>query len=289
MTECNPTTLEFEGHFSRQVLARFDGGAITTDAGGLLLREVDQRLNLLPRLAECFLDARNPLLVRHSVQEMVAQRVYGLALGYEDLNDHEQLRQDPVMKVLAGKAEVEEEALAGKSTLNRLELSDGTASRYKKITYWKDGIDRLLVEMFLEAPAEPPEQMVIDVDTTDVAIHGGQEGRFFHGYYDHYCYLPLYLFCGEHVLGVRLRPANHDAATGSLQGIFRAKSGRGLTGERSPPTPVVCCCARWTSGCICCRGWPSVSWMHAIRCWCATRCRRWCPSGCMDWRWATRI
>jgi len=221
MTECNQSTFEFEGHFSRQVLARFDGGAITTDAGGLLLREVDRRLNLLPRLAECFLDARNPLLVRHSVQEMVAQRVYGLALGYEDLNDQEQLRQDPLMKVWAGKADIEEEALAGKSTLNRLELSDGTPNRYKKITYWKDGIDRLLVEMFLEAYAEPPEQIVMDMDTTDVAIHGSQEGRFFHGYYDHYGYLPLYIFCGEQVLGVRLRQANSDASAGSLQEIRR--------------------------------------------------------------------
>ena len=148
MTECNQSRFEFAGHFSRQVVARFDGGAITTDSGGLLLRETDRRLNLLPRLAECFLDARDPVFVQHSVQELVSQRVYGLALGYEDLNDHEQLRQDPLMRVLAGKADVEDSTLAGKSTLNRLELGDGTPHRYKKITFWKDGFDELLVRSF---------------------------------------------------------------------------------------------------------------------------------------------
>ena len=148
MTECIQSTFEFAAHFSRQVVARFDGGTITTDGGGLLLREVDQRLNLLPRLAECFLDARSPLLVEHTVEQLVSQRVYGLALGYEDLNDHEQLRNDPLLGVLAGKADVEDSPLAGKSTLNRLELSDGTPSRYKKITFWKAGIDELLVKVF---------------------------------------------------------------------------------------------------------------------------------------------
>jgi hypothetical protein len=145
MTECNQSTFEFAAHFSRQVVARFDGGTLTTDSGGLLLRETDRRLNLLPRFAECFLDGRNPVFVEHSVEQLVSQRVYGLALGYEDLNDHEQLRQDPLMRVLAGKANVEDSALAGKSTLNRLELSNGTPNRYKKITFWKDGIDELLV------------------------------------------------------------------------------------------------------------------------------------------------
>ena len=134
MTECNQSTFEFAPHFSRQVLARFDGGIMTSDGGGLLLRETDQRLNLLSRLGQCFLDARHPALVQHSVQELVSQRVYGLALGYEDLNDHEQLRHDPLLRVMAGKREVEDRPLAGKSTLNRLELSDGTPSRYKKIT-----------------------------------------------------------------------------------------------------------------------------------------------------------
>jgi hypothetical protein len=143
MTECSQSHFEFKGHFSRRVGAAFDGGAMTSDGGALLLRETDRRLNVLPRLAECFLDRRNPVLVTHSVAEMVAQRVYGLALGYEDLNDHEQLRQDPLLHVLAGKAKMDE-PLAGKSTLNRLELGDGSPHRYKKVTYWKDSLDALL-------------------------------------------------------------------------------------------------------------------------------------------------
>jgi len=214
MTECTQSQFQFAPHFSRQVVARFDGGQMTTDAGGLLLRETDLRLNLLSRFAQCFVDRRNPLLTRHSVRELVAQRVYGLALGYEDLNDHEQLRHDPMLRLLAGKPHLEEEPLAGKSTLNRLELNDGAASRYSKITYWRDAIDQLLVEIFVEAHATAPEEIVIDVDTTDVELHGNQEGRFFHGYYDEYCYLPLYIFSGEHLLGVRLREAN--PLTGSL-------------------------------------------------------------------------
>jgi hypothetical protein len=154
------------------------------------------------------------------VEQMMAQRIYGLALGYEDVNDHEQLRQDPLLHVLAGKAEMDQ-PLAGKSTLNRLELGAGAPDRYKKITYWKDAIDALLVNVFLESFEAAPEEIVLDLDTTDVQLHGGQEGRFFHGYYDEYCYLPLYIFCGEHVLSVRLRQANIDAAAGSLQELQR--------------------------------------------------------------------
>ena len=221
MTECTQSTFEFSSHFSRQVVARFDGGTITTDGGGLLLRETDRRLNLLPRLAECFLDARSPLLVEHTVEQLVSQRVYGLALGYEDLNDHEQLRNDPLLRVLAGKSDVEDSPLAGKSTLNRLELSDGTPSRYKKITFWKAGIDELLVKVFVESYASAPEEIILDVDATDFPLHGEQEGRFFHGYYDSYCYLPLYIFCGDQILCARLRQSNSDAAAGSLAEIQR--------------------------------------------------------------------
>jgi len=221
MTECNQSAFEFASHFSRQVVARFDGGTITTDGGGLLLRETDRRLNLLPRLAECFLDGRSPLLVEHTVEQLVSQRVYGLALGYEDLNDHEQLRQDPLLRVLAGKCDVEDSPLAGKSTLNRLELSDGTPNRYKKITFWKDGIDELLVKVFVESHAATPEEIVLDVDATDLPLHGEQEGRFFHGYYDSYCYLPLYIFCGDQILCARLRQSNSDAAAGSLAEVQR--------------------------------------------------------------------
>jgi hypothetical protein len=155
------------------------------------------------------------------VEQLVSQRVYGLALGYEDLNDHEQLRQDPLLQVLAGKADVEDSPLAGKSTLNRLELSDGTPDRYKKITFWKDGIDELLVKVFVESYASPPEEIILDVDATDLPLHGEQEGRFFHGYYDSYCYLPLYIFCGDQLLCARLRQSNSDAAAGSLAEIQR--------------------------------------------------------------------
>jgi len=187
----------------------------------LLLRETDRRLNLLPRLAECFLDGRSQLLVEHTVEQLVSQRVYGLALGYEDLNDHEQLRQDPLLRVLAGKSDVEDSPLAGKSTLNRLELSNGTPNRYKKITFWKDGIDELLVKVFVESYASAPEEIILDVDATDLPLHGEQEGRFFHGYYDSYCYLPLYIFCGDQILCARLRQSNSDAAAGSLAEIQR--------------------------------------------------------------------
>lgn len=221
MTECTQSAFEFAAHFSRQVVARFDGGTLTTDSGGLLLRETDRRLNLLPRLAQCFLDGRNSRFVRHSVEQLLSQRTYGLALGYEDLNDHEQLRHDPLLRVLAGKQDIEDSPLAGKSTLNRLELSDGTPNRYKKITFWKDGIDELLVQVFLESYTTAPVEIVIDVDATDFPLHGEQEGRFFHGYYDSYCYLPLYLFCGEQILCARLRQSNSDAAAGSLAEIQR--------------------------------------------------------------------
>jgi DDE family transposase len=221
MTECTQSQFGFAAHHSRRVVAEFDGGTITTDGGGLLLREANRQLHLVERFAACFADRREAALTKHSVQELVAQRVYGLALGYEDLNDHEQLRRDPMLRLLAGKRDVAEQPLAGKSTLSRLERNDGCASRYSKITYWRDTIDELLVKVFLEAHASAPEEIVIDLDTTDVELHGGQEGRFFHGYYDEYCYLPLYVFCGEHLLGVRLREANIDASAGSVREIQR--------------------------------------------------------------------
>jgi hypothetical protein len=220
MTECNQSGFGFEACGRREVVARFDGGTISSDGGAFLLRQTDQRLNLLPRLAECFLDGRNPDLVEHSVREMLSQRVYGLALGYEDLNDHEQLRKDPVFGVLAGREDLDA-PLAGKSTLNRMELGAGAHDRYKKITFWKEAMDELLVKVFLESHPAAPAEIVLDVDTTDLPLHGHQEGRFFHGYYDEYCYLPLYIFCGEHVLCARLRESNHDAAFGSLAEIQR--------------------------------------------------------------------
>ena len=218
MTECNQWSFGFGACGKREIEARFDGGTISSDGGALLLRQTDTRLKLLPRLAECFLDGRNQKQVEHSVLAMLAQRIYGLALGYEDVNDHEQLRNDPVFGMLAGREELEQ-PLAGKSTLNRLELGSGTQDRYKKITFWKEALDELLVKVFLESQQQAPEQIVLDIDTTDLPLHGQQEGRFFHGYYDCYCYLPLYVFCGEQVLCARLREANHDAAFGSRQEI----------------------------------------------------------------------
>jgi len=221
MTQCIQTEIQFEGHFSRAVVARFDGGTMTSDGGALLLRRTERRLHLLPRLAACFRDERDSRYISHSVPELLAQRVYGLALGYEDLSDHDQLRQDPLLAVLSGKPQAGEKALAGKSTLNRLELSTGTADRYKKIHCRTEAVDELLVSVFLEAHAVAPERIVLDLDATDLPLHGHQEGRFFHGYYDHYCYLPLYIFCGEHLLCARLRTADQDAAAGSRAEVER--------------------------------------------------------------------
>lgn len=220
MTECIQSSFGFEASGRREVVARFDGGTISSDGGALLLRQTDKRLNLLPRLAECFLDGRNQDQVKHTVQEMLAQRIYGLALGYEDLNDHEQLRSDPIFGVLAGREDLEA-PLAGKSTLNRMEMGAGGKDRYKKITFWKESVDELLVKVFIEAHESAPVKVVLDVDTTDLPLHGKQEGRFFHGYYDSYCYLPLFVFCGEHLLCARIRESNHDASYGCVAEIER--------------------------------------------------------------------
>jgi len=221
-TECIQSRFEFAGVGSRSVVARFDGGRITSDGGGLLLREVDRRIGLLNRLARCFRDGRDAGRVQHSVREMLAQRIYGLALGYEDLNDHEQLRTDPMMSVLADKADVKR-PLAGKSTLNRLELGGetGDVDPYKKVHYHGEAIDELLVSLFLEAHGKAPQEIVIDLDATDLPVHGHQEQRFFHGFYNHYCYLPLYILSGDHLLGVRLRAANTDASAGALEEVER--------------------------------------------------------------------
>ena len=194
---------------------------MTSDGGALLLRQTDQRLNLLSRLAACFEDHRSPWLITHPVEEMVAQRVYAVALGYEDLNDHDQLREDPLLGLLSGQRRLGEEALAGKSTLNRLELGGEQPSRYKKIHYREQAIDELLTRIFLEAHPAPAERVVLDLDTTDLELHGQQEGRFFHGYYDEYCYLPLYIFSGEHLLCARLRTADQDASEGSTAEVER--------------------------------------------------------------------
>ena len=223
MTQCSETLFPFEAHFSRQVVAQFAGDRLTTEGGSLLLRQADRKIGLLRRVADCFTDGRQPERIEHRLQEMLAQRIYALALGYEDLNDHEQLRQDPLLAVLAGKKDLRE-PLAGKSTLNRLELTPAgspAAERYHKITYSAEAIDTLLVDLFLQAHARAPRQIVLDLDATDTPLHGRQEARFFHGYYGHYCYLPLYIFCGDHLLCARLRPSNIDASAGSQEEVQR--------------------------------------------------------------------
>ena len=222
MTECNQDRFEFAStRGRRQIVAEFNGGTITSDAGSVLLKEADLKMNLLARFGQCFTDRRSPLLIEHTLDQMLRQRVYGLALGYEDLNDHDLLRQDPLLGVMAGKSEPGTDLLAGKSTLNRMELGDGKPSRYKKITFWRDSVDELLVDIFLEAHPVAPAQIVLDIDTTDLPLHGNQEDKFYHGYYKHYCYLPLYIFCGDHVLCARLRPSSIGPAVGSLREIER--------------------------------------------------------------------
>jgi len=225
MTECTQESFAFAAHFSRRVVAQFDGAWMTSDGGGLLLRRTDRKIRLLPRVAACFRDGRDPARVEHRLPEMLAQRIYGLALGYEDLNDHEQLRHDPLLALLAGQREPDQ-PLAGKSTLNRMELTpDGakaaSADRYHKITYSPAQLDALLVDIFLEAHSVPPAQIVLDLDATDTPLHGQQEERFFHGYYGEYCYLPLYIFCGEHLLCARQRASNQDASAGAREEVER--------------------------------------------------------------------
>ena len=222
-TQCTSETLAFQGVAGRSVCARFNGGTLTSDGGAVLLREVERRTGVLGRFADCFTDHRDPARVTHSVGALVRQRVYALALGYEDLNDHDALRHDPLLAILAEAGDLTA-PLAGKSTLNRLELSAetvGGTERYKKITVEHAAVDRLLLDVFVEAHPTPPEEIVLDLDATDDPIHGQQEGRFFHGYYGHYCYLPLYIFAGEFLLLARLRQANQDASTGSVEELGR--------------------------------------------------------------------
>jgi hypothetical protein len=219
MTECTQEAFAFTAHFSRRVDAGFTAGRVSSDGGALLLREVERRINLLGRLAGCFRDGRNPDLIEHKLSEMLSQRIYGLALGYEDLNDHEQLRSDPLLGLLTGKRKLDE-PLAGKSTLNRLELV-GRTGRYHKIGYSAEAIDRLLVDLYIDSHAVMPIEVVLDLDATDIPLYGHQPERFFHGYYDSYCYLPLYIFAGDQLLCARLRPANQDAAAGSVEQASR--------------------------------------------------------------------
>jgi hypothetical protein len=223
-TQCNPDQFDFARADGRAVVASFDGGAITSDAGALLLGATDRVLGLTRRLAACFKDSRHPAYTEHAVETLVMQRVVGLALGYEDLNDHDQLRHDPVLAILAGKLSATREdgaPLAGKSTLNRLELSRDEPTRYARIAADPAAIEALFVDLFLDAHAKAPAQITLDLDATDDPLHGQQEGRFFHGYYDCYCYLPLYVFCGRHLLAAKLRRSDSDGAAGSVEEVAR--------------------------------------------------------------------
>ena len=230
-TDCIFPQLEFQGMTRRTVVASFDGGTVSSDGGVLLLAEVDRRLGLLELFAACFMDHRNPDLVEHSIEELVRQRVFGLALGYEDLNDHDELRRDPLLASVVGKADPtgsdrrqeqdRGKPLAGKSTLNRLEWGTVKQDRYRKISLDTEAVDRFFVDVFLAAYQKAPAEIVLDLDATDDPLHGEQEGRFFHGYYGGYCYLPLYIFCGSHLLCSRLREANVDASFGAVTELER--------------------------------------------------------------------
>jgi hypothetical protein len=223
-TECTLDFFGFEPVEGREVTAAFDAGAITSDAGALLLGAADRAINMMARFAACFHDERREYLIEHEIVTLVGQRVFGIALGYEDLNDHDELRHDPLMAVLAGKLAARREdcaPVAGKSTLNRLELSKLEPTRYHKISHNPVAIKKLPVELFLEAHERAPKQIILDLDATDDPLHGQQEGRFFHGYYDCYCYLPLYVFCGRHLLVAKLRRADMDAAAGAVEEVAR--------------------------------------------------------------------
>jgi len=224
-TERNAEQFEFEGFGRRRVVAAFDGGAVTADGGGLLLRHTDRAIGLIERVAGCFEDGREQDQVVHTLPALIGQRIVGIALGYEDVNDHDELRRDPVLALFADRLEPKRPdcaPLAGKSTLNRLEHAPlRPDDRYHKIGHDPAALANLFVELFLEAHKRPPKQIVLDLDATDDPLHGQQEGRFFHGYYSCYCYLPLYMFCGRHLLAALLRPSNIDASAGAVDEVAR--------------------------------------------------------------------
>ena len=231
-TDCSLSQLSFQAFNGRTVNASFDGGHITADAGGLLLREIEEGQAFIHRFSQCFKDLRDARFVEHSVYQLVSQRTYGLCFGNEDLNDHDQLRSDPLLALLCGKKDLEGKArrnardrgkaLAGKSTLNRLETAgDANRPRYKKIIAETAALEEYFAQSFLRTTKKPPELLILDFDATDDPLHGKQEGRFFHGYYDCYCYLPLYVFCGDQLLWAQLRKADIDASDGALQVLQR--------------------------------------------------------------------
>jgi len=250
MTECNEQIMLFQGHGRRRVEADFDGGKISSNGGAVLLRELELKESIVEEFAKkCFVDYRDPRFIEFTVEELVKQRVFGLALGYEDLNDHDQLRVDPLLAMLCGRADptgedrrCEEDKgnpLAGKSTLNRLELYSGDGRRdgkYKKIESKPEAIEEFYVAHFLRMQREVPWRIYLDLDTTDDQVHGNQEGKYFHGYYDSYCYLPLYIFCGDYLLCAKLKTADKEAADGALDEIKRIV---GQIRKRWPKTEIV--------------------------------------------------
>jgi hypothetical protein len=265
MPKINRNQLEFQGVGRRKLVADFSAGQVSSDGGGLLLREVDLQLRLTERIAGCFVDHRNPNLIEHTVQELIAQRTFGLALAYEDLNDHERLSRDPLLAAMVGKVDPEGrnrarkkdvgKPLASPSTLGRVERTKEDAdekSRYEKIVCDFDALAALFVEVFIESFEHPPGVVVIDLDPSDVPLYGGQEQRFYHGYYRHHCYLPLYVYCGQHPLEMRLRPANIDGAKGA-DGYLN-----GIVCQLRAAWPDVRIIVRGDSGF--CRDW--------LMCWC---------------------
>ncbi len=224
-TYCSSKTLDFGACSGRRIVAAFDGGALTSDAGALLLREADRAIGLSRRVAACFRDGRDGARVEHTIETLVGQRFHGIALGYEDLSDHDDLRHDPVLGLLSGKLEAGRSdcaVLAGKSTLNRLETApEAGDARYHKISVDDEAMERVFVDLFLAAHDRPFERIILDLDATDDPLHGHQEGRFFHGYYGCYCYLPLYIFAGRHLLVAKLRRADIDASAGSKEEVAR--------------------------------------------------------------------
>jgi hypothetical protein len=223
-TECSAEPMLFARLDRRELVADFGGGTITSDAGALLLGATDRAIGLVDRFAACFADARAAKRVVHQVTTLVGQRVFGIALGYEDVIDHDELRHDPVLGAVLGRLEARRPGLAplaGKSTLNRLEHAPQGAHRYRRIGHDPRAIEDLFVDLFLEAHDKAPARITLDLDATDDPIHGHQEGRFFHGYYDCHCYLPLYIFCGDHLLAAKLRRADIDASAGAVEEIAR--------------------------------------------------------------------
>ncbi len=249
MTQCSKDAIKLKALAKRSVVADFNGGTLTSDAGAVLLDKTDQAMALLRRAAACFTDHRDPDLIEHGVEHLLRQRVFGLALGYEDLNDHDDLSRDPLLATVVGKVEPTGQGrrcrrdrlrpLAGKSTLNRLELTGqdaDAASRYKKIVLNFEAMRSLFVALFLDAYDQAPDQIILDLDATDDPLHGQQEGRFFHGYYKQYCYLPLYAFCGDHLLAAELRPSDLDASAGTVELLERIVPS---IRERWPRTRIV--------------------------------------------------